>query len=200
MHISEGVLSMPVLLGGAVLAAAGTAVGLKKIDYDQLMRIAILSAVAFVASFIHVPVGPTSAHLVLNGLLGLLLGWAAFPAFLVSLTLQAVLFQFGGLTTLGVNTFDMAAPAVMLGILCRPFLLRSSRSLSVAAFCCGAGAVLVSGLLTAGALALSGGEFLGVAKALFIAHVPIAIIEGVISGFAVSFLGRVKPEVLDGLS
>jgi len=199
MHISEGVLSMPVLLGGAVLAAAGTAVGLKKIDYDQLMRIAILSAVAFVASFIHVPVGPTSAHLVLNGLLGLLLGWAAFPAFLVSLTLQAVLFQFGGLTTLGVNTFDMAAPAVMLGILCRPFLLRSSRSLSVAAFCCGAGAVLVSGLLTAGALALSGGEFLGVAKALFIAHVPIAIIEGVISGFAVSFLGRVKPEVLDGL-
>lgn len=200
MHISEGVLSMPVLLGGAVLAAAGTAVGLKKIDYDQLMRIAILSAVAFVASFIHVPVGPTSAHLVLNGLLGLLLGWAAFPAFLVSLTLQAVLFQFGGLTTLGVNTFDMAAPAVMLGILCRPFLLRSSRSLSVAAFCCGAGAVLISGLFTAGALALSGGEFLGVAKALFVAHVPIAVIEGVISGFAVSFLGRVKPEVLDGLS
>ena len=30
-----------------------------------------------------------------------ILGWAAFPAFLVALFLQAVLFQFGGLTTLG---------------------------------------------------------------------------------------------------
>ena len=45
----------------------------------------------FVASLVHVPVGPSSMHLVLNGLLGLLLGWAAFPAILVGLLLQAVL-------------------------------------------------------------------------------------------------------------
>jgi ABC-type Co2+ transport system permease subunit len=38
MHISEGVLSGPVLISGGVLAAAGTAIGLKKIDYDHLGR------------------------------------------------------------------------------------------------------------------------------------------------------------------
>ncbi|NHZ72019.1 MAG: cobalamin biosynthesis protein CbiM, partial [Aquificales bacterium] len=32
----------------------------------------------------------------------------AFPAILVALTLQALLFQFGGFTVLGVNTFNMA--------------------------------------------------------------------------------------------
>jgi hypothetical protein len=76
-------------------------------DYERLPQVYVVSAF-FVASFIHVPVGPAAVHLVLNGLCGLLLGWLAFPAILVGLTLQALLFQFGGLTTLGVNTFNLA--------------------------------------------------------------------------------------------
>ncbi len=71
---------------------------------------AVLSSVFFIASLIHVPVGPSAAHLILNGVCGLLLGWMAFPAILVGLALHALLFQFGGLTTLGVNTFNMAFP------------------------------------------------------------------------------------------
>ena len=39
MHISEGILSGPVLISGAALAAAGTAVGLKKLDYDRIAAI-----------------------------------------------------------------------------------------------------------------------------------------------------------------
>ena len=80
MHISEGVLSAPVLAGGWVLAAAGTAIGLKRLDYDRLMTVAILAAAFFVASLVHVPIGPASVHLILNGLLGVILGFAAFPA------------------------------------------------------------------------------------------------------------------------
>src|SRR5512147_1129646 len=79
MHISEGVLSPAVLAGGAGLAAAGCAIGLKKLDYEAIPRVAILSAAFFVASLIHVPIGPVGAHLVLNGLMGLLLGWVAVP-------------------------------------------------------------------------------------------------------------------------
>ncbi len=112
MHISEGILSGPVLISGATLAAAGTAVGLKKLDYDRIAQSGILAASFFVAALIHVPVGPSSVHLILNGIVGLLLGWAAFPIILVALLLQAVLFQFGGITTLGVNTVIMALPAV----------------------------------------------------------------------------------------
>ena len=78
MHIAEGVLSPAVLATGYALTAAGTALGLKKLDSDRLMTVAILAAVFFVGSLIHVPIGLTSAHLILNGLLGVLLGWAAF--------------------------------------------------------------------------------------------------------------------------
>ncbi|WFS61969.1 cobalt transporter CbiM [Pseudodesulfovibrio thermohalotolerans] len=196
MHISEGVLSGPVLLGGAVLTVAGTAVGLRKIDYDRVMSVAILSAAFFIASLIHVPIGPANGHLILGGLLGVVLGWAAFPSILVALTLQAVLFQYGGLTSLGVNCFDMAAPAVLCYYLFRPMLAKGSGSRFAAAFACGFLAMLLSATLTAGALALSGDEFREAAQVLFIAHLPIMAVEGVITGFAYSFLAKVKPEVL----
>ncbi len=42
MHISEGVLSPAVLAGGAALTAVGTAIGLKKMDYEAIPRVAIL--------------------------------------------------------------------------------------------------------------------------------------------------------------
>jgi len=196
MHISEGVLSGPVLLGGAGLAVAGTAIGLKRIDYDQIMVVAILSAAFFVASLIHVPIGPANGHLVLSGLLGVILGWGAFPSILVALVLQAVLFQFGGLTVLGLNCFTMAAPAVLCFYVFRPMLAKTDGSRFVAAFCCGSLAMLLSTVLTAGALALSGDGFHEAAKMLFFAHLPIMVIEGIITGFAYSFLAKVKPEVL----
>lgn len=102
MHVSEGILSGPVLVSGAALAAVGTGIGLKRLDYDDIAKAGMLSAGFFVASLIHIPIGPANAHLILSGLVGLLLGWGAFPAILVGVSLQAVLFQFGGITTLGV--------------------------------------------------------------------------------------------------
>ena len=134
MHISEGVLSGPVLFSGAALAAIGTGIGLKKLDYDQIAKAGMLSAAYFVASLIHVPIGPANAHLILNGLVGLLLGWGAFPAILVALILQGVLFQFGGITTLGVNTIIMALPAVISYLLFGRFVQKASRSAAASAF------------------------------------------------------------------
>jgi cobalt/nickel transport system permease protein len=134
MHISEGVLSGPVLISGAALAAVGTAIGLKKLDYDQIAKAGMLSAAFFVASLIHIPIGPANAHLVLNGLVGILLGWAAFPAILVALVLQGVFFQFGGITTLGVNTIIMALPAIICYLIFGRWVLKNSRSAAIAAF------------------------------------------------------------------
>ena len=85
MHISEGVLSAPVLISGAVIAAAGVGIGMKKLDYDRIPQVAVLSSAFFVASLVHVPIGPSSVHLILNGLLGLLLEWISFPAILIAL-------------------------------------------------------------------------------------------------------------------
>lgn len=196
MHISEGVLSGPVLAGGWVLAAAGTALGLRRLDYDRLMTVAILSAAFFVASLIHVPIGPVSVHLILNGLLGAILGLAAFPAICIALLLQAVLFQFGGLVVLGVNTVDMALPAILCFLAFGPLLRAGGRKRTVGAFCCGFFAVLLAGGLTALALGLSGEAFAATAKVILLAHVPIMLIEGVLTALAVAFVAKVRPEML----
>ncbi len=198
MHISEGVLSGPVLVSGAALAAAGTAVGLKNLDYDHVARAGILSAAFFVASLIHVPIGPSSVHLILNGVVGLLLGWAAFPVILVALLLQAVLFQFGGITTLGVNTIIMALPAVVCYYLFRSLIHRRRAVGLTAAFACGSLAVLGSALLAAAALVFTEKNFLQIAGLIIAAHLPVMIIEGIVTAFCVRFLEKVQPDMLPG--
>ena len=62
MHIAEGVLSAPVLIAGAAVAAAGIAVGLKRLDESRLMTAGLVGAAFFIASLIHVPIGVSSAH------------------------------------------------------------------------------------------------------------------------------------------
>lgn len=198
MHISEGVLSPYVLVGGGAAAVAGVAYALKKMDYDRVPQVAVVSGAFFVAALVHVPVGPSNAHLALNGLAGVLLGWAAFPAILVGLFLQAILFQFGGLTTLGVNTLNMALPAVVCGLAARWFIKSSNPTLSsAAAFACGAGAVFLSGLMVAASLALVGESFRAVAKIALAAHLPVMVIEGFMTAFLVGFLKKVRPEILE---
>lgn len=197
MHISEGVLSAPVLVGGAIVCLGGTALGLKKISQEEIPRVALLTAAFFVASLVHVPLGPSSVHLILNGLVGLILGWATFPALLTALFFQAVFFQFGGLTVLGVNTVNMALPAIAVYHLCSGMVRADNHFLNiVGGFVAGAGAVAGAGVCVAASLYLSRQAFSAAAKAVLAAHIPIMIIEGVITVIAISFIKKVKPELL----
>lgn len=202
MHIDEGVLSnspegIIVLSAGAVVAAAGTAWALRKMDYERVPRVAMLSSAFFVVSLIHVPLGLTRVHLVLNGLVGLMLGWAAFPALLIALFLQAILFGYGGLTALGINTVTMALPALVCYYLFRrPVASRSDFVAYTAAFAAGALAVLLAALLTASALWVTGKEFRLFAGAVIGFHLAVAAIEGLVTGSVVLFLRKVRPELL----
>ncbi len=196
MHIGDGILSAPVLISGAALAAAGTVVGLAKMRNEDIPRVGILSATFFVISLINIPVGPTCVHLVGSGLAGLILGWRAFPAILVALTLQAVFFQFGGLTTLGVNTFCMAAPAVAMGLLFGPMIRRNNGSPVVAVFFTGALAILMGSILVAIALVASSQDYTVLAGWELLAHCVLMVVEGVFCVVCVEFLRKVKPEIL----
>jgi len=200
MHISEGVLSASVLVAGVAMAAAGVSVGLKKMDYERIPQVAVLSSAFFVASLIHVPIGPSNAHLILNGINGLLLGWLCFPSILVALALQALLFQFGGITVLGINTVNMALPGLICYYLFSRLVNREKGPISLAAaFACGLLAVFLSGVLVALSLLFTEESFMSVAKLIVLAHVPVMIIEGIITLFCVAFLKRVKPELLGGI-
>lgn len=196
MHIVDGALSNPVVIGGAVAAAAGIAVGLKSLTLERIPTAGVLSASFFVASLIHVPIGPSSVHLILNGLAGLLLGWAAFPALFVGLLLQAVFFGFGGLTVLGINALNIALPAVLAGLLFRPLIARAAPVYSAVWGAVGGGfAIAATTAMVALSLALSGDEFVPAAKLVFLAHIPVMVIEAVLTGFAVLLARKVKPEL-----
>jgi cobalt/nickel transport system permease protein len=200
MHISEGVLSPAILVGSAALTAAGVAAGMKGLDQKEIPAMGILSAAFFVASLIHVPVGPVSAHLILNGMVGLILGWKAIPTILVGASLQALLFQFGGVTTLGVNTLNMALPAVlcyyMFGWGLKP---EARQSVFIAtAFAAGFGAVLISGIMVGLSLYLTGEAFRPAAELVVAAHLPVMFIEGGLTAACALFLRKVKPELLAG--
>ena len=199
MHIAEGVAPGYVVATGAVAAAVGVGLGLRVMKDEQIPRAALMTAVIFTASVvIRLPLGPSGVHPLLNGLAGLVLGWAAFPAFLICLFLQALFFQFGGVTTLGVNTVVMGLPAVVCFYLFgRP--LRECKSPKVGFFwgaAAGATALSLSFALWALALALSDGQLIVIVKVAAIPNLLLIIVEAVFTGFAASFLVRVYPEAL----
>lgn len=198
MHISEGVLSAPILATGAAFAVAGIAIGLKKLRPDQVIICAMLSAAFFVGSLIHVPAGIASVHLLLNGLLGVLLGWAAIPAIFAALLLQAILFQYGGFTTLGVNTTTLGFAAVIAWYVFHwlDAIIPGTWGLRIGAFCGGFLGVALSACLTAGALAFTTEGFRGAAAVLLVAHLPVMFIEGFITMFTVGFIARIKPQMI----
>jgi cobalt/nickel transport system permease protein len=196
-HIPDGVLSAPVLVTGAVVSAGLLAVALRRLDYDRLPQAAVLAAAFFVASLISVPLGPSSVHLLLNGLMGLLLGWTAVPALFVALVLQAAFFGFGGVLVLGVNTMNLALPALVCAAALGPLLRRAGAG---SAFWIGAAAgalgVLLTAALVALSLTLSAKPFLPAAKTLLVLYLPLALVEALICGTVVGFLRRVAPQAL----
>jgi len=117
MHISDGVLSAPVLAVGWIITAVFIAIAIwwskkKGIEVEAIPKLSVMTAVFFVVCLVHIPIGPTCVHLILAGLLGIILGILAFPAIFIGLVLQAFLFQFGGRTTRRINTMNVGIPAL----------------------------------------------------------------------------------------
>ena len=239
VHLSDGVLQWPWYYGSIAVALVLVFLASRRVADDEVPRIGILTAAFFVASSIRVPVGPTSVHLLLNSLVGVLLGPRAVLAVAVGLVLQTVLLEHGGKTALGINTLIIACPAllarpifkrlvrnnhetqsinregflafayVLHPLFMLPFMIATFISIRCgwrsrvtaefrAGFLVGCFGVLLTAALNAILLVVAGQEdWRIVAAVVFAAHVPIAFIEGFIVGFAVSFLKRVKPEMLE---
>jgi cobalt/nickel transport system permease protein len=123
VHISAFVLTGPWIVGGFVGMVILIAIGLWRISEDEIPRVGLLTAVFFIASSIHLPVGGiTSVHLVLNGLVGVVLGRRAAAAIPAGLLLQAALLGHGDLSTWGINSCIMTIPALLAGPMLRSAL------------------------------------------------------------------------------
>ncbi len=196
MHIADGVLPISVAVAGYALSLAGASLSLRRIGADELPKIAVVTSSFFVASLIHLPLGPTSVHLLLPGIVGALLGPAAFLAVLIGLFLQSLLFQFGGLTALGANALMMGLPALACGLLFRRFRGTTRTGNVLAGVLASGGGVMLSALALALLLATAGEDFLAVAKLALAAHIPVVLIEAAVGGAIVAFLFKVKPDML----
>ncbi len=196
MHISDGVLPAPVTMAGFAASFVIVAWSVRKTDPDELPKVAVVSSAFFVASLIHVPMGPTSVHLLLPGLVGILLGNAAYVSITLGIVLQSFLFQFGGITAIGANAFMMGVPALLAGWAFRKLKGATLGRHMVAAAAAGGGCVILAVAILAGLLYTGGEDFLGVAKVAVLAHLPVIGIEGAVSAFTVSFLFKVKPDLL----
>ena len=198
VHLADGLLADPVWVGGFVLAGALVAWSARGMSEDEVPRVGVLTAAFFVASQIHVRLGPTSAHLLLNGLVGVVLGRRAAVAIAAGLFLQALLFAHGGLTSLGVNVCILAGPALAAGLLFRP-VRRAGRLPDVAlgavfGFFTAAGTVGLNFLV----LRFAAKDDLGwAAWAAAAANLPAVVAEAVGVGFVVGYLGKVRPGWLE---
>lgn len=200
MHLSEGVLHSSTLLIGAVGAVLGLAIGLKKMTGDKLALTALFSAAFFVASTIHIPVGIGSVHLILNGIAGLFLGWRVFPAFLIALTLQALMFSFGGLAVLGVNLCIMALPAVVVRLCVFPWLKANfcRQRLIVSGILSGVIGVGGAALLVSCVLAFDGSnQYHDLISLLLVSHLPVFVVDSLISVGVLLTLAKMLPSAFE---
>ena len=201
VHIADGILAPEVWIAGFVITGIILAYTLYRTTAEEIPKISLVTSAVFVASLIHVPLGPTSVHLIFAGLAGVLLAEKAYPSVFIALLLQAFLFQHGGITTIGINTVNIGVPALAsYGI----FVVgvnhtRFKQRLVIFGGLAGGVAIVLAVVLTSIALLFGGEEFLGVVALLAVAHVPVIVIEAVIVGSVVGFLSKVKPEMLAGV-
>lgn len=190
MHIADGIL--PVSLCGAAWVGVMAPVYLlgRRLDGSEVTRMGLLASAAFVASTLHFPLAGTSIHFGLFGLLGILLGKRALPVVFVTLLFQALLFQHGGLLSLGLNTLNMGCGSLLGWWIWRVGPLPEA----LRAFAAGFAGILVPAFLMAAEFSFAGyGKgFLYIASIYLVA----AAIEGAATVFMVSFFRRVKPELL----
>jgi len=203
VHISDGVLRDQWWAGGFVVSGLLSLLAAYRVRDEEIPRIAVLSAAFFVASLMHLRLGPTSVHLLLNGLVGVVLGRRAPLAILIGLGLQAALLGHGGFTTIGINACILTFPALLAGWMFAglhrlPWVRRKQTSLLWISGCIiGMTSVLATLILNAVVLLWGGAEdWHQIVWLVFYAHLPIVALEGVVLGFTVNFLARVKPEML----
>lgn len=198
MHISDGVLSAPALVTGWAITAAGLGLGLKKMDGEKIVRVSLMGSAFFLASLVRVAVGPSTTHLSLLAPIGLVVGWGCFPAMFVALCLQAILFQFGGLTTIGPNCVDVAVPALLAYLLFNGPIKAATSPTKVAllGFVAGAFAVFLCALGVGSFLLMTDRAYWGSAVATFMTHLPLMVVEGVVTAALALFLKKAAPDLI----
>jgi cobalt/nickel transport system permease protein len=199
MHIPDGFLStlVSVVLWG--LSAIVVALALQRVGKDlgerQVPLMGVLAAAIFAGQMLNFSVtGGTSGHLLGAALATILLGpWAAVIVMTSVASIQALIFQDGGLLALGANLFNMAVIGVMVSYFVYSSIQKLAHRKSWGIFVGGAAAawlsIVTASLACALELALSGTSPANIAiPAMGGIHMLIGLGEGLITIGALAFL------------
>jgi cobalt/nickel transport system permease protein len=207
LHIPDGFLSIVVSVICWVLAVTVVSVSLwrsgKTLGGRQVPLMGVLAAFIFAAQMLNFTVaGGTSGHLIGGALAAILLGpWAAVLTMTTVVSIQALVFQDGGLLAMGANILNMAiiAPLVAYGVYRGVTAVAGERrwGLFVGGFAAAWLSVVVSAVATAIQLAFSGTSPLSVAlPAMAGVHTLIGIGEGLITVGALAFVAAARRDLL----
>jgi cobalt/nickel transport system permease protein len=189
MHIADGILPVEISIAANVVTLGLVYIGGRKLEPEEVPKMGVFAAALFIVSLIHIPIpgSPTPVHLGLYGFAGMLFGMRAIPIIFVNLLFQTLIFQHGGLLSLGVNTLTMGGGALVSAAIWRWVVFNRQ----VKSVICGSLGIIIPALLVVFFLAFKYGKFLGL---ILLINLPAAAIEGALTIFVFNFFNKVKPE------
>lgn len=195
MHLADGVLNTPAVIATSAVAGALVVNAVRTLDNEDIPKVSLMTATFFVFALMSFPVGPSSVHPLLGGLIGIVLGWQAPLAVCIGLVLQAAIFQHGGFTTLGINTIMVSVPAIIAHIFFKS-AMKKKMKLRLAGALAAVISICLTVVILLTVLSLTSPTFKEIGFILALGHLPLAAAEGVITAVALEFLSKTKPEML----
>jgi cobalt/nickel transport system permease protein len=207
LHIPDGFLSIFVSLIAWIISVSMIAYALRRVGQDlgerQVPMMGVLAAAIFAGQMLNFAVaGGTSGHLMGAALATILMGpWAAILIMTSVVSIQALIFQDGGLLVLGANIFNMAIVGVAVGYMVYKLVLKISgenkTGILVGGFSAAWLSIFVAALSVALQLAASGTSPARLAvPAMASVHALIGIGEGLITVGALAFILSVRPDLI----
>jgi cobalt/nickel transport system permease protein len=207
MHIPDGFLSVLVSLVLWVISIVIVGYALKRVGRDlgerQVPLMGVLAAAIFAGQMLNFAVaGGTSGHLMGSAIATILVGpWAAILIMTSVVSIQALVFQDGGLLVLGANIFNMAIIGVLVSNMAYHAALRITGvrkgSILVSGFIAAWLSIEITSLAVALQLAISGTSPASLAiPAMAGVHALIGIGEGLITSGALAFLLASRPDLV----
>lgn len=204
LHVPDGFLNTAVSLLCWLITIVVLAIALRKAQAahdERLVPLAgVMAAFIFAAQMINFPVaGGTSGHLLGATLAFMVLGpWLGLLVMTAVITLQALLFQDGGLLTMGANILIMGIVPGFVGYGVYQLTAGRERRLKLVAAGVAAWLSVVAGaFVTAVLLGISGTANLALVVPLMVGvHVLIGVGEALITVAALTFVSRTRPQLM----
>lgn len=207
MHIPDGFLSILVSVILWILSVIAVGYALRRVGQDlgerQVPLMGVLAAAIFAGQMLNFTVaGGTSGHLMGAAIATILLGpWAAIIVMTTVVSIQALIFQDGGLLALGANIFNMGVIGVTVSYFTyttfKKLLGEKKWALFVNGFVSAWLSIFIASLAAALELAASGTSPANISvPAMGGIHALIGIGEGLITIGALAFLYTARRDLV----